>query len=205
MLQRKWLLNIHRNSHIVIRAIAIRHFSRSVRRSSVFAVKGNVRKLSFWNRVKSKRSAVRSRNMLLELICSWLMTPINSNWGSGWSLMLKILVLKMYSDFLFCFVAGSIGCRNSNRVVGVYWRIAVLVLKLNIFNFVFVRILFSCVKTFGFILCKVCVIYVIRESIYRELRHLFAIIGRAESNLWRLALIYGNATGVVCKLFAVQI
>ena len=205
MLQCERLLNIHLNSHIVIRTIAIRHFSRSVCRSSVFAIKGDVRKLSFWNRVKSKSAAIGSGNMLIELICSWLMTPINSNWCSGWSLMLKILVLKMYCNRLLCFIAGSVGCRNSNRVIGVYWRIAVLVLKLNVFNFMFVRLSFSRVKTVGFILCKVCTIYVIRESAYRELRHLFAIVGSAESDLWRLTLIYVNAVVGIANLLAVQI
>ena len=119
--------------------------------------------------------------------------------------MLKILVLKMYCNRLFCFIAGSIGCRNSNRVVGVYWRIAVLVLKLNVLNNLCMRIAFASVNAIIVFLVSIASLSKIWESAYRELRHLFAIVGRAESNLWRFALIHVNAVVGIANLLAVQI
>ena len=112
------------------------------------------------------------------------MPPINSECIGGWGRILLVQVLKMYSDFLFCFVAGSVGCRNSNRVVGVYWRIAVLVLKLNVFNNLGMRIAFASVNAIIVFLVNIAIFSKVWETAYRELRHLFAIVRRAESNLW---------------------
>ena len=151
-------------------------------------------------------SAFNPSNVRLQVVFSKCMPPINSNRCSSWLLVLFIKVFKFYFYLFFCFVSRSVGCRNSNRVVGVY-RIAtfIFVYKCSLINNLGMRIAFASINTIIVFLVNIAIFSKVWQSAYREFRYFSTVVGCSEFDCRTIALIHGNAVVGIANLFAIKI
>ena len=134
------------------------------------------------------------------------MPPINSNWCSSWLLVLFIKVFKFYFYLFFYFVSRSVGCRDSNLVVGVY-RIAtfIFVYKCSLINNLCIRFAFASINAIIVFLVNIAIFSKVWETAYREFRYFSTVVRCSEFDCRSIALIHGNAVVGIANLFAVQI